>query len=285
MIIFKYTEDLQRYLESPDRQKQLRGFAPTMGALHEGHISLIAASRSKCAITLCSIFVNPTQFNDPADFAKYPVTLEADIALLEKAGCDILFLPAVEEMYPEGLQASEHYAIGRLEELYDGLHRPGHFQGVCQIVHKLLLATRPHVLFLGQKDYQQCMVIERLIQLTGLNVMIEICPTLREENGLAMSSRNTRLSSEERSLAALISTTLRSVAEQIGPGNTEPHRAWAAEQLTRSGFRVDYFEIADAQTLEPVPVWEGTKPLVLLVAAFLGEVRLIDNWPVAAKHP
>lgn len=283
MIIFKHTGDLQRFLDGYGRKTQTRGFAPTMGALHAGHISLITASRSKCDLTLCSIFVNPTQFNDPADYAKYPVTLEADIALLESAGCDILFLPSVEEMYPEGLQPSERYALGRLEEIYDGRYRPGHFQGVCRIVHKLLLATRPHTLFLGEKDYQQCMVIEKLIQLTDMPVKTEICPTLREENGLAMSSRNTRLSGAERSLAAVISKTLRSVAEQIRPGDTEPLREWASQQLTESGFRVDYFDIADARSLEPVTSWSGTNPLVLLVAAFLGDVRLIDNWPVAVR--
>jgi pantoate--beta-alanine ligase len=283
MIIFKQARDLQQYLDNPGRRDKTLGFAPTMGALHQGHISLIEASRSRCDLTLCSIFVNPTQFNDPADFAKYPVTMEADIALLEKAGCDILFLPSVEEMYPEGLTTSLHYPLGRLEEIYEGRHRPGHFQGVCRIVHKLLDATQPHLLFLGQKDYQQCMVIEKLIQLRNMPVKVEICPTLREENGLAMSSRNARLSPEERKQAAAISEAMREIAQQINPGNTAPFTQRAAQKLADAGFRVDYFDIADAITLEPVAAWDGQHPLVMLVAAFLGEVRLIDNGPIPAK--
>jgi pantoate--beta-alanine ligase len=254
-----------------------------MGALHAGHISLIGMARSRCEISLCSIFVNPTQFNDPADFEKYPVTLEADIALLEQAGCDILFLPSVQEMYPEGLSTGMHYELGPLEEVYEGRYRPGHFQGVCRIVHKLLEATRPDFLFLGQKDYQQCMVIGKLIELTGLPVKVVVCPTLREPNGLAMSSRNTRLGATEREQAAAINEVMREVAQQLKPGNLLPLKEEGAKRLSQAGFRVDYFDLADARTLESEAAWDGKKELVILTAAFLGEVRLIDNWPLSAQ--
>lgn len=250
-----------------------------MGALHLGHISLIESSRKDNDITISSIFVNPTQFNDPKDFEKYPVTIEKDILQLEQAGCDVLFLPSVEEIYPNGTTSKQHYDLGEMETLLEGKFRPGHYQGVCQVVHRLLEIVHPDNLYLGQKDYQQCMVISRLVELMGINdkTNINICPTLRETDGLAMSSRNMRLSEAERVKAVLIFQSLSYIKDNLVAGETDTIKNKAIAMLSDEGFRVDYIEIADAKTLEPLSNWDGKKKLVALAAAFLNEVRLIDN--------
>lgn len=256
-----------------------------MGALHKGHLSLVEYAQSENDFTICSIFVNPTQFNDPADFEKYPVTLEQDITLLEASGCTLLFLPSVEEMYPNGLRAERHYDLGFLETVLEGQFRPGHYQGVCMVVHRLLDLVNPDQLYLGQKDYQQCMVIEKLVQLTGMSdtVKINVCPTLREKDGLAMSSRNMRLSESERASAVTIFRTLSYIKEHLQPGNTVPLISKGKAMLADAGFRTDYLEIADARTLGPVKDWDGRQQVVVLVAAFLNEVRLIDNMVLQPK--
>lgn len=280
MIIFKTVTALRDHLAARRDEGRIIGFVPTMGALHAGHLSLLAAARADNAYTVCSIFVNPTQFNDPKDFEKYPVTTAADTSLLEDAGCDVLFLPSVKEIYPDGLPvAAQQYDLGYLETILDGKYRPGHFQGVCLVVHRLLNITEARLLYLGQKDYQQCMVINRLIELIGQtgNIELKICPTLREADGLAMSSRNTRLSPEERAIAPVIYTTLGFIREHITPGNLAALKKEAVARLVQQGFKPDYAEIAHAHTLEIVDDWDGHTPLVALIAAFLNEVRLIDN--------
>lgn len=279
MVLFKKATDLHSYLEVQREKGSSVGFAPTMGALHEGHISLIQASRAKCDITVSSIFVNPTQFNDPKDFQKYPITLEKDIPMLEKAGCDVLFLPSVKEMYPEGITKLPHYDLGYLENILEGKYRPGHFQGVCAVVHRLLDMVRPNELFLGQKDYQQCMVIKKLIHLMHADerIHIHICPTLREPDGLAMSSRNLRLNPEERKKATAIYTSLVFVKNNITPGPTTGLKNKATALLQEKGFNVDYVEIADAGDLSIIEKWDGVQKYVVLAAAYLNEVRLIDN--------
>lgn len=277
MIIFKYINDIDHYLKSIQLKGYTTGFVPTMGALHEGHISLLIKAKAEVDITISSIFVNPTQFNDPKDFEKYPITLEKDIDMLEKAGCDILFLPAVKEMYPEGLTAKKYYELGYLETVLDGAYRPGHFQGVCLVVEKLLTITHPCKLFLGQKDYQQCMVLTKLVQLMKKNIEIVICPTQREADGLAMSSRNMRLTENDRKKAPLIYQTLRFIQQQIKPGNVADLKKQAVDKLSAEGFTIDYVEIANAKTLELLSTWDGKTTLVALVAAFVGDVRLIDN--------
>jgi pantoate--beta-alanine ligase len=228
MVLFKKSEDLSKWIETqrtltPSGQFFSMGFVPTMGALHQGHISLIEASKTENNVTVCSIFVNPTQFNDPKDFEKYPVTIETDIEKLEAAGCDVLFLPAVSEIYPQGTRPSKQYELGFLETVLDGKFRPGHFQGVCQVVERLLQIVKPTQLFLGQKDYQQCMVISKLIDLMGWGnkLKINICPTLREADGLAMSSRNMRLTNDERIKAVAIYQCLNHLKENIKPGNLQ----------------------------------------------------------------
>lgn len=277
MIIFRYIKDIQNHLGKERHSGLTTGFVPTMGALHPGHISLIEQSRKETDLTICSIFVNPTQFNDPTDFEKYPVTLDKDIYLLEKAGCDVLFLPAVSEMYPGGLQASKVYDLGYLETVLDGAYRPGHFQGVCQVVEKLLNIVQPDKLFLGQKDYQQCMVLKKLLEITGINTVIVIAPTQREQDGLAMSSRNTRLTEMDRARAPLIQQTLQLIKKEITPGDLTALKQKAVSILTANNFKVDYIEIADASTLQLINKWDGITPLVALAAAFIGDVRLIDN--------
>lgn len=279
MILFKKANDLRIYLETQRKQGKKYGFVPTMGALHQGHVSLIHDSKKGSDLTVCSIFINPTQFNDPADFEKYPVTLEQDITILEREGCDILFLPSVAEMYPNGLKLTTNYHFGYLETILEGKFRPGHFQGVGTIVHRLLEIVRPDQLYIGQKDYQQCMVIKRLIGITGMTdqVQLHISPTLREPGGLAMSSRNTRLNEEERKKAIAIFETLVFVKDHLKKGSLVDLKAEAVKRLTSKGFKVDYIEIADAGNLQLVSDWSGRQKLVALAAAFLGEVRLIDN--------
>ena len=282
MILFKKANDLIKYLDNQRNLGKKLGFVPTMGALHEGHLSLIRLSKAATDLTICSIFVNPTQFNDPADFEKYPITTDKDIALLLTAGCDLLFLPAVSEMYPEGIMGKPEYDLGDMETLLEGKFRPGHFQGVCQVVHQLLAQVNPHDLFLGQKDYQQCMVIDRLMQQTGFKetVKLHICPTLRETDGLAMSSRNRRLNDSDRKKAASIFRTLSYLKQQLHTVSLDALLQTASDQLEQEGFRTDYLVVADAASLQPVSTWDGSQKLVALVATFLGGVRLIDNLPL-----
>lgn len=279
MILFKKATDLRKWLDAQSKKGNSIGFAPTMGALHAGHISLVEMSKSANRVTISSIFVNPTQFNDPKDFEKYPITLEKDIAMLEAAGCDVLFLPSVKEMYPDGVKPTMHYDLGYLETILEGKFRPGHFQGVCMVVHRLLEIVQPDNLYLGQKDYQQCMVIKKLIELIGLNkeIRLNICPTLREIDGLAMSSRNMRLKADERKTAAAIYKSLSFIKKNLYQNNIVGIKEQAQAMLEEAGFRIDYVEITDAKNLSVVNNWDGKEKIVAVVAAFLNEVRLIDN--------
>lgn len=279
MIIFKKTRDLHKWLEAQRLTGISIGFVPTMGALHTGHLSLIESSIKANPVTVCSIFVNPTQFNDPKDFEKYPITIEKDIELLANAGCDILFLPSVKEIYPDELSPSLKYDLGYLERILEGKFRPGHFQGVCMVVHRLLEIVMPDNFYLGQKDYQQCMVIKKLIALIGLSnaILVNICPTLREPDGLAMSSRNVRLNEDERIKATAIFRNLSFIKENLTTGDLKGLKETAFRNLSEAGFNVDYIEIADANDLSIIDDWDGQKKLVALAAAFMKEVRLIDN--------
>jgi pantoate--beta-alanine ligase len=279
MILFKKTAALRKWLAGQQEKQCSVGFVPTMGALHKGHISLIDASKKQNTITISSIFVNPAQFNDAKDFEKYPITLEQDIAQLEEAGCDVLFLPGIKEIYPNGIKPARHYNLDFLETILEGKFRPGHFQGVCMVVHRLLEIVQPDNLYLGQKDYQQCMVITKLIELIKpeKTINVTICPTLRETDGLAMSSRNMRLTKQERKKAAAIFQSLQLVKRKIVPGNLSSLKEEGQSVLLQEGFTIDYFEIADAKDLSKVNDWDGQQQLVVIVAAFMNEVRLIDN--------
>jgi pantoate--beta-alanine ligase len=276
MIIIKYIKTIKNQLSVINNNSKTIGFVPTMGALHEGHISLIKQAKEENDISVCSIFVNPTQFNNSADLEKYPKTLEADIEKLEAAGNDILFLPSAEEMYPAN-EKNEHYELGILETILEGKYRPGHFQGVCIIVDKLLNAVTPSILYLGRKDYQQCMIVAKMMELKRHSAKLTICDTIREKDGLAMSSRNMRLNEKERQVALRIIETLNNIKAEIKPGNIIHIKEAATLFLEKNGYKVDYAEIADAETLEIIENWDGKQKLVALIAAFLNEVRLIDN--------
>lgn len=277
MIVFKKTADVHSWLLNCKNAGKKIGFVPTMGALHLGHISLLQTSTKTDAVSVCSIFVNPAQFNDARDFENYPSTIEKDIDALEKAGCDVLFLPAVDEMYPAGTANSKKYELGYLETILEGKFRPGHFQGVCLVVHQLLNIIPADDLYLGQKDYQQCMVIKKLAAMEHINTTIHICPTLRESSGLAMSSRNMRLTENGKKQALTIFETLCYIKKNIKPGELTGLKQAAAVILTDAGFSVDYVEIADAGNLHLLNNWDGNTKTVALIAAFLGDVRLIDN--------
>jgi len=277
MIVFKKAADIGQFLDKAGKKYSRTGFVPTMGALHQGHISLIEMAKNSGDLVICSIFVNPTQFNDAKDFQNYPSTIEKDIDQLEKAGCDVLFLPTVKEMYPDGLINNEPYELGYLETVLEGKYRPGHFQGVCQVVHRLLTIIPAAHLYLGQKDFQQCMVIKKMTELKALPTKIIICSTLREADGLAMSSRNMRLNEESRARAVEIFKILSHIKAVIKPGDLVALKEDAVKKLIDAGFRTDYVEIADAGNLELKDNWNGKDKLVALCAAFLGEVRLIDN--------
>ena len=278
MTIIHKPAQLHKHLQQYPQKQSSIGFVPTMGALHSGHLTLVERSAAQCDVTVCSIFVNPAQFNDPNDYARYPNRLGNDIKMLEAANATVLFLPSAEDIYPDGTAGLETYDLGYLGTILEGKFRPGHFQGVCQVMKRLLDAVQPHQLFMGQKDYQQCMVVEKLLADAKFDdVRLDKCPTLRERNGLAMSSRNLRLTPEERDKAGLIYATLVHVKNSIRPGDLRDLKNDAASRLEKEGFRVDYFEIADAVTLKLADEWNGTVRLVALAAAFAGEVRLIDN--------
>lgn len=277
MILFKKATDITTYLLKISEKGNSLGFIPTMGALHLGHISLLNASKKSHSISVCSIFVNPAQFNDAKDFDNYPSTIEKDIDALEKAGCDVLFLPTVTEIYPHGTEHIEKYDLGYLETVLEGKYRPGHFQGVCMVVDRLLNIIAANELYIGQKDYQQCMVIKKLIKLKQIKTHINICPTLRETDGLAMSSRNVRLADRDRKQALKIFETLLFIKNNLNPGDLKRLKQLSVQNLKDAGFTVDYVEIANAGNLKIIDDWDGNTKLVAVAAAFLGNVRLIDN--------
>ncbi len=252
------------------------GLVPTMGALHEGHLSLVTRSAEENDLTVCSIFVNPTQFNDPSDLARYPRPVESDIRKLTKTGCDLLFMPDAEEIYPE--EESWHMELGELERVMEGKFRPGHYQGVTQVVKKLFDLVAPDRAYFGQKDYQQFLVIGELVRQFSIPLELVCCPTQREADGLAMSSRNIHLSPEERKEAVLLSKALfliRSLANEMSPAEA---RDKGLELLGSSPLiQVEYLEIAHADTLRPVTDWNEASRVIALVAVRIGQTRLIDN--------
>src|SRR6186713_27888 len=276
MVIFKNADQVSDFLSGLKKKDKNLGFAPTMGALHKGHVSLIQTSKEENDVTVCSIFINPAQFNNPEDFRRYPVTVEKDIELLIQSGCDVLFLPSVEQVYPPGYK-KKIYPLGNIETMLEGYYRPGHFQGVCEVMDRLMEIIQPQRLYLGQKDYQQCMVIRKLIELSGKQQQIELVVerTIREEDGLAMSSRNLRLSKEDRAKAPVINKTLSYIKNNLGQIPLKTLRNTARTRLESEGFIVDYVEIADAHTLETVR--GQSEKIVALVAASINNVRLIDN--------
>ncbi|MGB3798535.1 MAG: pantoate--beta-alanine ligase [Lewinella sp.] len=282
MQTFTTASALSEALAAVRRPGTTIGFVPTMGALHRGHAALIKACGRECAFTVASIFVNPTQFNEASDLDTYPRTPESDRLLLEDHGCDFLYLPDVADVYPDGPDTESlamHLDYGTLTERLEGAHRPGHFAGVVQVVNRLLEIVDPDVLFLGQKDYQQVAVVRRMVSLLDLRVRLQIVSTVREQDGLALSSRNRRLSPDERLAAGKINQHLAAVAAGLRSG-------WPARELERLAcegmsalpyLQPEYVEVVDARTLLPYEDGQAVEELAVVAAVRVGEVRLIDN--------
>lgn len=282
MILFDRIDLLQAYLQQAQTQQSI-GFVPTMGALHEGHLALIKQSMRQNTITVCSIFVNQLQFNQAEDFTKYPRSLDQDIALLEKIGCHCLFIPTHSTVFPENYPLKT-FDLGNVEHILEGFYRPGHFQGVCQVVKRLLDIVRPTNLYLGMKDFQQCIVIDKMMQLEGFNQFIKLhfCDTVRNEDGLALSSRNKRLSPQAISKALGLINNLKQAKSTIlnNPTlvNLDSLQQASINSLINNGFEsVDYFTFMNEQ-FEPIhSITDSFKQIIILVAATIEGVRLIDN--------
>ncbi len=277
MQILNTISETQQYLKAQQRAGKTIGFVPTMGALHAGHISLIEQAKAENDLAVCSIFVNPTQFNNPEDLKKYPRTLERDCEMLLPAGCDVVFAPSAEEMYPSLPQLKMDF--GTLETVMEGKFRPGHFNGVGIVVSKLFNIVKPEKAYFGLKDLQQVAVIRRMVQDLSFDLEIIPCPTLRETDGLAMSSRNTRLSPEARALAPQIYKALNLAKEKLQSGASVIEMQIAVNEhfANYPEFELEYFEAADFDTLLPIETKIADAKTALCVAAFLGGVRLIDN--------
>ena len=275
MKIFTGRVALSAYLKEQQSEQKTIGLVPTMGALHAGHLSLIERARNESDVVVCSIFVNPTQFNDPGDLAKYPRPVETDIRKLQDAGCDVLFMPEVSEMYSGNEEW--HIDLHGLDHILEGKIRPGHYQGVTQIVKKLFDTVEPDKAFFGQKDYQQVMVISEMVKQFQIPVKLIMCPIVREQDGLAMSSRNVYLSALDHEHALVLSQAL-NLSQKLFPEKSIPE---IKEEVSRfisksAGVMLEYFEICDSQTLQPATIKNGQN-LVALVAAKVGQIRLIDN--------
>lgn len=278
MKVVHTIEQLQEVISEQKEKGKKVGFVPTLGALHNGHMSLISQAKRNCDFSVCSIFVNPTQFDDKEDLKKYPRTVEADQSLLEKHDCDLLFLPTVNQVYPNGDDLDVNYDLGELETILEGKTRPGHYQGVAQVVHILLELVKPDILFLGQKDYQQVKILSRMITKMSLPVEVFMCDIIREKDGLAMSSRNRRLNKEEREVAWLLNKTLRKCKENYREISLEKIQKWAETNLNSQDLiSVDYISFRDATSLKEINSWDDAKEIIVLGAIFLGPIRLIDN--------
>ena len=278
MLIFKKVADVQRWLNSRRKAGERVGFAPTMGALHQGHLDLIRLAKNDGTLAVASIFVNPTQFNDPKDLAKYPRLPEKDIPLLTIAGCDVLFMPDVEDVYPPGIELTVKLDFGQLDEVMEGVFRPGHFIGMATVVNRLLNIVQPDQLYMGQKDYQQLSIVRDMLRQLGSPVELVMCPTRRELDGLAMSSRNMRLTPEMRATAPVIYQTLQWACEAFNGSNAKSVGAEAMQKLADAGLKPEYFDLVDGIFL--LPATPETEMVVACVAAWAGEVRLIDNMVV-----
>ena len=274
MKIFETIKEIQLYIETAKGKGKTIGFVPTMGALHQGHMSLVQAARKENDVIVVSIFVNPIQFNNPDDLDKYPRTLEQDSAMLKAEGCEAIFYPSVAEMYPE--KVSKDYDFGALANVLEGACRPGHFNGVGIVVKKLFEIVRADKAYFGKKDFQQLAIIRKLVHLENIPIEVIACNTMREKDGLAMSSRNRRLNERERAIAPIIYQTLKMVKKGMSHKSPKELEVLALEAL-QTHFKTEYFKLADGHSLQAINSWEDTNYPVALVAAFLGDVRLIDN--------
>lgn len=276
MQLFHTISSLKSFLASQRLLGKSIGFVPTMGALHEGHLSLINKAKSETDLTVCSIFVNPTQFNNSHDLAVYPRTLEADCSLLERVACDVVFAPSADEMYPQ--MPTMTFDFGDLERVMEGAFRPGHFNGVGIVVSKLFHIVQPDKAFFGQKDLQQCAIVNQLIHNLSFDLEFVVCPTQRETDGLAMSSRNRNLSPEQRSIAPVLYKALQKGGDLLLNGQSSVQVKQAIEESLGNiqAIELEYFEIADKNTLAPIQEYVPEKT-ALCIAAYLGKTRLIDN--------
>ncbi|MCU0425141.1 MAG: pantoate--beta-alanine ligase [Candidatus Kapabacteria bacterium] len=269
---------MQTFVLAARREGKRIGAVPTMGYLHDGHASLVRMARAESDIVITTIFVNPLQFAPNEDFTRYPRDFERDWSIAEKAGCDVLFTPSPEEMYPQGFQTN--ISIGGVSAPFEGVFRPTHFDGVATVVAKLFLLTQPDKAFFGQKDYQQCMVVKKLVRDLAIPLEIVVCPTQRENDGLAMSSRNVYLSAEDRIKSTILWKSLQAAQNLIQQGERHRDRIETILKetlLTMNGLTIDYAAAADADTLEQPTEFAPTQGIVLLLAVRLGATRLIDN--------
>lgn len=276
MQIVKHINELQAILNSKRNDGLSIGFVPTMGALHAGHLSLVEIAGQQTGFVVVSIFVNPTQFNDKADLERYPRDLQKDVDLLSASACQLVFAPDAGEIYPE--PDTRQFDFGLLETVMEGKFRPGHFNGVAQVVSKLFDIVQPGKAFFGQKDFQQLAIIKEMVRKLNLPVEVVACPIVREADGLAMSSRNMLLSSDQRKSAALISATLFEAANKTAEYSVQDLCIWVADQINKSEqLNTEYFEIVDELTLQPVKSWNDAGVKVGCVAVHCGKIRLIDN--------
>jgi len=276
MEIIDNKNSLQNILKDLKKQGSSVGFVPTMGALHEGHLSLIKRSNKENNITVVSIFVNPTQFNDQEDYKRYPRIISDDIKKLERVKCDFLFTPTKEEMYPE--EDKREFDFGNLDKVMEGAHRPGHFRGVALIVSKLFEIVNPHKAYFGEKDFQQVAIIKHLTKQLDFDIDIISCPIVREEDGLAMSSRNTLLSEDQRKNVSLISKILFESVNKMKLVSLSETKDWVIRKINENPFlKVEYFEIVDSESLEPIMDWNQSNNITGCIAVHVGNIRLIDN--------
>ena len=277
MILFDKKSELTSLIKDLKKQDKSVGFVPTMGALHQGHLSLVEQARNENDIVVASIFVNPTQFNNQEDLLKYPKTLESDLHLLKEGGCDFVFVPTVEEIYNEQIEA-KNFDFGGIEFEMEGKFRSGHFDGVATVVKELFKIVNPTIAYFGEKDFQQLQIIKKLVELEKLPISIKGCPIYREKDGLAMSSRNLRLTSKERKVAPFVYRILTNVQEKFKTQNIENIIEWVENQFKNHPLLdLEYFLIADENSLKPSIDKDISENYRAFIAVYAGKIRLIDN--------
>jgi pantoate--beta-alanine ligase len=276
MIVYRTKDDLTGHLNSVRKEKKNIGLVPTMGALHRGHTSLVERAAAENDLVVVSIFVNPSQFNDPGDLEHYPRTLDRDLEMLQNLETDLVFVPSVKEMYPE--KDERVFDLEPFDKVMEGKHRKGHFNGVAQIVSKLFLLIHPDRAYFGQKDFQQLVIVRRLTEILNLDIHVVSCPIIREKDGLAMSSRNERLTKVERKLAPFIYETLKQAAKKKEELSPSELKDWVSEQFaSQPELTLEYFEIVEDKAFKPVSDWISGVNKVACLAVLLDSVRLIDN--------
>lgn len=280
MFVFTSVFELTNYLKKQRKVDKWNtiGFVPTMGALHEGHLSLIEHAKEKSEVVICSIFVNPTQFNNEKDLETYPINLEEDKASLKSVECDVLFCPSAKEIYPNGVKEKFEINFDGLDKVMEGFYRPGHFEGVAMVVEKLLNIVQPDFVFLGRKDFQQVAIIQQMIAFKGLKVKINVVPTKRNRHGLALSSRNMLLSEKELTDALIISKTLFLLRKRFSDLALEELLELGKSEIAKSSLKLEYLEIVSDETLRP-PISKNQR-ITCCIVAYCGGVRLIDNIPL-----